>query len=97
MKMRFIAMSAIALAWSFSAVSTAVAQSAAISAPIGHYEWRYVPPLGPKGLTTGPTRVWVEPKSTAGAQIASCNCAMMQHAAIDAAACSVTPAPHDRG
>jgi hypothetical protein len=87
MTLRYIFASAILLASAIALSSPVSAAGAAVDAATGHYEWRYISPLGPKGLATGPMRVWVGPKVNPAAQMASCDCTMMRHTLADAAAC----------
>lgn len=79
MNARFFAVSAIALASFVSAVSPAAAQTAPVAAGTGHYEWRVAPSYGPKAPIRAPIRVWVGPQSPAAADLAACDCSMMQH------------------
>ena len=45
----------------------------------GHYEWRSAPQYGPRSTGPAQQRVWVADH----AQMANCNCAMMQMSADD--------------
>jgi hypothetical protein len=59
-------------------IAPAVAQGSAARTARGHYEWYQAPPYGPQAPAQAPRRIWVPD----GAQVASCDCGMMNRAAL---------------
>lgn len=88
--MKTIRLSAAALAAALSTLavgSPAFAQDAPAAGARGHYEWRSVPQFGPRAIGPSRVRVWVPEQ----AQVASCDCAMMQASAADCMNGAVKP------